>query len=104
MIRDGYNEEEMRLNLDLLQEKRETTNVREARYKIKMEQCYNKKVDPSCFRPGEFVFRRNESDHKSSKEISQGPLEAENEGAFPEEGLHIRYGMAKIVRNLLDKK
>nr|GEX32077.1 reverse transcriptase domain-containing protein [Tanacetum cinerariifolium] len=33
MIREGYNEEEMRLNLDLLQERRETAAIREARYK-----------------------------------------------------------------------
>ncbi|GJU70721.1 reverse transcriptase domain-containing protein [Tanacetum coccineum] len=61
MIREGYNEEEMRLNLDLLQEKREAAAVREAKYKTKMEQYYNKKVRPTGFRPGEFVFRRNEA-------------------------------------------
>nr|GEV83072.1 reverse transcriptase domain-containing protein [Tanacetum cinerariifolium] len=61
MIREGYNEEEMRLNPDLLQERRETTAIREARYKTKMEQYYNKKVRPTGFRPGEFVFRRNEA-------------------------------------------
>ncbi|GJS68119.1 reverse transcriptase domain-containing protein [Tanacetum coccineum] len=51
MIREGYNEEVIRLNLDLLQERRETTAVREARYKTKMEQYYNKKVRPTGFRP-----------------------------------------------------
>nr|GEV68733.1 reverse transcriptase domain-containing protein [Tanacetum cinerariifolium] len=56
MIREGYNEEEILLNLDLLQEMRETTAVREARYKTKMKQYYNKKVRPSSFRLGEFVF------------------------------------------------
>ncbi|GJV76280.1 reverse transcriptase domain-containing protein [Tanacetum coccineum] len=61
MIREGYNEEEMRLNLDLLQERREAAVVREARYKTKMEQYYNKKVRPAGFRPGEFVYRRNEA-------------------------------------------
>ncbi|GKA53629.1 reverse transcriptase domain-containing protein [Tanacetum coccineum] len=38
MIREGYNEEEMRLNLDLLQERREAAAIREAKYKMKMEQ------------------------------------------------------------------
>ncbi|GKD37031.1 reverse transcriptase domain-containing protein [Tanacetum coccineum] len=33
MIREGYNKEEMRLNLDLLQERRETAAIREAMYK-----------------------------------------------------------------------
>nr|GEX11686.1 hypothetical protein [Tanacetum cinerariifolium] len=56
MIREEYNEEDMRLNLDLLQKRRETTAIREARYKTKMEQYYNKKVCPSGFRPGEFMF------------------------------------------------
>ncbi|GJS37125.1 reverse transcriptase domain-containing protein [Tanacetum coccineum] len=43
MIREGYNEEEMRLNLDLLQERREAVAVREAKYKTKIVQYYNKK-------------------------------------------------------------
>nr|GEX45031.1 reverse transcriptase domain-containing protein [Tanacetum cinerariifolium] len=38
------------------EEMRETTTVREARYKTKMENYYNKKVRPSGFRPREFVF------------------------------------------------
>ncbi|GKC03694.1 reverse transcriptase domain-containing protein [Tanacetum coccineum] len=70
MIREGYNEEEMHLNLDLLKERREKTAVREARYKTKMEQYYNKKVRPTGFKPGEFVFRRNEA----SRVEDQGKL------------------------------
>nr|GEX62012.1 reverse transcriptase domain-containing protein [Tanacetum cinerariifolium] len=61
MIREGYNKEEMRLNLDLLQERREADAIREANYKTKFEQYYNKKVRPTGFRPGEFMFRRNEA-------------------------------------------
>ncbi|GKB46013.1 hypothetical protein Tco_0896766 [Tanacetum coccineum] len=70
MIREGYNEEEMRLNLDMLQERREATAIREARYKTKMEQYYNKKVRPTGFRPREFVYRRNEA----SRVEDQGKL------------------------------
>nr|GEU43592.1 hypothetical protein [Tanacetum cinerariifolium] len=44
MVREEYNEEEMRLNLDLLRERRETAAIREAKYKTKMEQYYNRKV------------------------------------------------------------
>nr|GEW25090.1 protein NYNRIN-like [Tanacetum cinerariifolium] len=66
----GYNEEEMRLNLDMLQERREAAAVREARYKTKMEQYYNRKVRPAGFRPGEFVYRRN----KASRVEDQGKL------------------------------
>ncbi|GJU95122.1 hypothetical protein Tco_1319878 [Tanacetum coccineum] len=61
MIREEFNDEEQRLNLDLLQERREAAAIREARYKSKMEQYYNKKVRPAGFRPGEFVYRKNEA-------------------------------------------
>ncbi|GJT68359.1 reverse transcriptase domain-containing protein [Tanacetum coccineum] len=47
MIREEYNEEEQRLNLDLLQERREAAAIREAKYKTKMEQYYNKRVRPA---------------------------------------------------------
>ncbi|GJZ82599.1 reverse transcriptase domain-containing protein [Tanacetum coccineum] len=49
MIREEYNEEEQRLNLDLLQERREAAAIREAKYKTKMEQYYNKRVRPAGF-------------------------------------------------------
>ncbi|GKC02143.1 hypothetical protein Tco_0993753, partial [Tanacetum coccineum] len=39
----GGNKEEMRLNLDLLQKRREAVAIREARYKMKMEHYYNKR-------------------------------------------------------------
>nr|GEX54971.1 reverse transcriptase domain-containing protein [Tanacetum cinerariifolium] len=78
MIREKYNKEEMRLNLDLLQERRETSVVREARYKTKMEQYYNKKVHPAGFRPGEFVFQRNEA----SRTEDQGKLRPKWEGPY----------------------
>nr|GEV69598.1 reverse transcriptase domain-containing protein [Tanacetum cinerariifolium] len=68
MIRESYNKEEMRLNLDLLQEKREAAAIREAKYMKKMEQYYNRRVFPVGFRPGEFVFRRN----KASRVEDQG--------------------------------
>ncbi|GJT60475.1 reverse transcriptase domain-containing protein [Tanacetum coccineum] len=62
MIKDGKdNEEEIRLNLDLLTEKREAAAIREARYKMKVEQYYNKRVRPMAFKVGEYVYRRNEA-------------------------------------------
>ncbi|GJZ91609.1 hypothetical protein Tco_0663536 [Tanacetum coccineum] len=76
--KEEYNEEEMRLNLDLLQERREAVAVREARYKTKMEQYYNKKVRPACFRPREFVLRRNEA----SMVEDQGKLGPKWEGPY----------------------
>ncbi|GJW65522.1 reverse transcriptase domain-containing protein [Tanacetum coccineum] len=62
MIKEGEgNEEEMRLNLDLLQEKKEAATIREARYKMKMEHYYNKRVPPMSFKVGEYVYRKNEA-------------------------------------------
>ncbi|GJU04337.1 reverse transcriptase domain-containing protein [Tanacetum coccineum] len=78
MIREEFNEEEQRLNLDLLQEQREAAAIREARYKSKMEQYYNKKVRPAGFRPGEFVYRRNEA----SRVEDQGKLGPKWEGPY----------------------
>ncbi|GKD49828.1 hypothetical protein Tco_1278804 [Tanacetum coccineum] len=43
---ESLNEEEIRLNLDLTQQRRETTAIREAKYKKKVEQYYNKRVRP----------------------------------------------------------
>ncbi|GJS12857.1 reverse transcriptase domain-containing protein [Tanacetum coccineum] len=64
------NEEEIRLNLDLIQERRETAAIREAKYKKKVEQYYNKRVRPLSFKVGDFVYRRNES----SRVENQGKL------------------------------
>ncbi|GJV71294.1 reverse transcriptase domain-containing protein [Tanacetum coccineum] len=70
MIKEGFNKEEIRLNLDLLTERRELAAIREARYKTKLEQYYNKKVHLTSFKPGEFVFRKNEA----SRVEDQGKL------------------------------
>nr|GEY88367.1 reverse transcriptase domain-containing protein [Tanacetum cinerariifolium] len=55
------NEEEMRLNLDLLTERKEAAAIEDARYKLKIEQYYNKRVRPVSFRVGEYVYRKNEA-------------------------------------------
>ncbi|GKC71013.1 hypothetical protein Tco_1116896 [Tanacetum coccineum] len=70
MIREDENEDELRLNIDLLQERRETTAIKEAKYKTKMEQYYNQKLRLMLFKPNEYVFRRNEA----SKVEDQGKL------------------------------
>ncbi|GJR72749.1 reverse transcriptase domain-containing protein [Tanacetum coccineum] len=62
----------------LLQERREIAAVREKRYKTKMEQYYNKKVRLAGFRPGEFVFRRNEA----SRVEDMGKLGPKWEGPY----------------------
>ncbi|GJS86015.1 reverse transcriptase domain-containing protein [Tanacetum coccineum] len=75
---EAQNEEEMRLNLDLIQERRETTAIREAKYKKKVEQYYNKRVRPMSFKVGDFVYRRNEA----SRVENQGKLGPNWEGPY----------------------
>nr|GEW43080.1 hypothetical protein [Tanacetum cinerariifolium] len=56
LFNEAQNEEEMRLNLDLTQERREAPAIQEAKYKKKVEQYYNKRVRPVSFRVGDFVY------------------------------------------------
>ncbi|GJZ58649.1 hypothetical protein Tco_0614465 [Tanacetum coccineum] len=53
------NNEALEINLDLLEEKREQTAIREAKSKAKMEKYYNSKVRSVNFRPGVLVYRNN---------------------------------------------
>nr|GEV47149.1 reverse transcriptase domain-containing protein [Tanacetum cinerariifolium] len=64
--------------IDLLQERREATAIREAEYKTNMERYYNKKVRLTSFNPGEFVFKKNEA----SRVEDQGKLGPTWEGPY----------------------
>ena len=55
------NAEELRHNLDLLEEKREIAALRQAAYKSKVEKFYNKRVNERAFRVGDLVMRKNEA-------------------------------------------
>ncbi|GJR08912.1 hypothetical protein Tco_0791564 [Tanacetum coccineum] len=56
---------------------REAATIREARYKTKMEQYYNKKVRPMSFKLGEFVLKKNKAsrigDHGKLGPTWEGP-------------------------------
>ncbi|GKF71783.1 hypothetical protein Tco_0207897 [Tanacetum coccineum] len=78
IIREGFNEKEIRLNLDLLTERRELAAIREARYKTKLEQYYNKKVHLTNFKPREFMFHKN----KASRVEDQWKLRPKWEGPY----------------------
>ncbi|GKC01106.1 reverse transcriptase domain-containing protein [Tanacetum coccineum] len=78
MIREDENEDGLRLNMDLLQERREATVIRKAKYKTKMEQYYNQKVRLMSFKPDEYVFWRNEA----SRVEDQGKLGPKWEGPY----------------------
>nr|GEZ14810.1 reverse transcriptase domain-containing protein [Tanacetum cinerariifolium] len=58
-----HNDEELRLNLDLLEERRERATIREAKAKLKMTKYYNARVRGVTFRPGDFVYHSNDSSH-----------------------------------------
>nr|GEW46527.1 reverse transcriptase domain-containing protein [Tanacetum cinerariifolium] len=58
-----HNDEELRLNLDLLEEGGERTTIREAKAKLKMTKYYNARVRGVTFRPGDFVYHSNDASH-----------------------------------------
>ncbi|GKD00354.1 hypothetical protein Tco_1170628, partial [Tanacetum coccineum] len=58
MIKEGEGNE---VKPDLLQERREATAIREARYKMKIKHYYNKRVCLMAFKVGEYVYRKNEA-------------------------------------------
>ncbi|GKC17528.1 hypothetical protein Tco_1014310 [Tanacetum coccineum] len=73
-----YNDEELRLNLDLLEERRERAAIREAKAKLKMTKYYNARVRGVTFRPGDFVYHSNEASHS----MDGGKLDPKWEGPY----------------------
>nr|GEY43009.1 reverse transcriptase domain-containing protein [Tanacetum cinerariifolium] len=57
------NDEELHLNLDLLEERRERAAICEAKAKSKMTKYYNARVRVVTFKPGDFVYRSNDASH-----------------------------------------
>nr|GEW15757.1 reverse transcriptase domain-containing protein [Tanacetum cinerariifolium] len=57
------NDEELRLNLDLLEERRERAAICEAMAKSKMMKYYNARVRDVAFKPGDFIYRSNDASH-----------------------------------------
>nr|GEW35267.1 reverse transcriptase domain-containing protein [Tanacetum cinerariifolium] len=58
-----HNDEELRLNLDFLEERRERTAIREAKAKSKMTKYYNARVRGVTFKPGDFVYHSYDASH-----------------------------------------
>ncbi|XP_070042991.1 uncharacterized protein [Nicotiana tomentosiformis] len=65
------NEEELRVNLDLTEERREATLIRMTAQKQMIEQYYNKKANLSYFKIGDFVLRKV---FRSTKTANAGKL------------------------------
>ncbi|GKE01182.1 reverse transcriptase domain-containing protein [Tanacetum coccineum] len=83
------NDEALKINLGLLEERREQAAIREARSKAKMEKYYNSKVRNTSFKPGDLVYRNNDVSHaRDSGELGpkwEGPYkvtEAPGKGAY----------------------
>nr|GEU79234.1 reverse transcriptase domain-containing protein [Tanacetum cinerariifolium] len=58
-----YNDEVLRLNQDLLEERRERAAICKAKAKLKMMKYYNARVRDVTFRPGDFIYRSNDASH-----------------------------------------
>nr|GEY79007.1 reverse transcriptase domain-containing protein [Tanacetum cinerariifolium] len=63
-----HNNQELQLNLDLLEERRERVAIHEAKAKLKMKKYYNARVRGVTFRPGDFVYRSNDASHDVDRE------------------------------------
>nr|GEZ94002.1 reverse transcriptase domain-containing protein [Tanacetum cinerariifolium] len=72
------NDEELHLNLDLLEERRELAAMSEARSKSKMMKDYNSMIRGVAFKPGDFIYRSNDASHA----VAGGKLGPKWEGPY----------------------
>ena len=70
---DQQNEEQLRLNLDLIDEVRETAETRMKRYQEKMARHYNSKVKPKQLSVGDLILRKVTLATKNPSEGKLGP-------------------------------
>jgi hypothetical protein len=68
---DEQNEEQIRLNLDLIDKVRETAEARMKKYQEKMARHYNAKIKPRQFSIGDLVLRKVTL---ATKDPTQGKL------------------------------
>ncbi|GKD20366.1 reverse transcriptase domain-containing protein [Tanacetum coccineum] len=96
------NDEALKINLDLLEERREEAAIREAISKAKMEKYYNSKVRNTSFKPGDLVYRNKDASHaKDSGKLSlkwEGPYEVTK--SLGNEAYKLRDRMESIFREL----
>jgi hypothetical protein len=70
---EQQNEEQLRLNLDLIDEVRETAEAKMKRYQEKMARHYNSKVKPRQLSVGDLVLRKVTLATKNPSEGKLGP-------------------------------
>ena len=74
-----YNDEALRLNLDLQDEKREKVLKRTEDYQRKMARYYNQKVKPRSYKPGDLVIKKL---LPARKNLAHGKLGPSWEGPY----------------------
>ena len=57
MFQQQQNEENMRVELEIIEEVREMATIREKAIKLQVAQRYNTKVQPRAFQPDDLVWR-----------------------------------------------
>ena len=67
------NEIELRLNLDILDEKRERAEVRQITYKHQVDKYYNRRVKHRSFLPSDLVLRKVTPSTKELNAKKLGP-------------------------------
>nr|GEW63116.1 reverse transcriptase domain-containing protein [Tanacetum cinerariifolium] len=93
------NDEELRLNLDLLEERRERAAICEAKAKSKMTKYYNARVRGVTFKPGDFVYRINDASHA----VVGGKLGPKWEGPYETEQFFQERGILQISNDVTSK-
>ena len=68
-----HNEEALRLNLDLLDEKRDQVQKRTKDYQMETARYYDQKVKPRSYKPGDLVLKRLLPARKNPTHGKRGP-------------------------------
>ncbi|GJZ66005.1 hypothetical protein Tco_0622701 [Tanacetum coccineum] len=108
-----HNDEELRLNLDLLKERHERVVIREAKAKLKMTKYYNAKVQGVTFRPGDFVYHSNDASHivdggylpkvEGQMITKHSEIDVQEKGLWTKRSFRGR-GTSPISRNVISKQ
>nr|GEY83552.1 reverse transcriptase domain-containing protein [Tanacetum cinerariifolium] len=91
------NDEELRLNLNLLEERRELAAMSVAKSKSKMMKYYNSRDRGVAFKPGDFVYRSNDASHA----VAGGKLGPKWEGPYEEPCIFVHGSSHKQVATLV---
>ncbi|GJS36644.1 reverse transcriptase domain-containing protein [Tanacetum coccineum] len=86
------NDENLRLNLDLLEERRELAALKNARYKTQTERYYNNRVKHNQLKIGDLILRKNEA----RRQEGQKKLDPNWEGPYQDSSNISLYQSFKV--------